>query len=104
MFVGMHAALAAATHVDELAITMDQGAAFMEAAGNVARHYAIQTTQKTMDWIAFAGVAAGLYVPKILAINAKRAAQQQAPQHHNGGAEVLDMTTLIRPNGADYAN
>jgi len=68
LFVGAHVLLAAKTGVPELAINMDEGQQFMKAAQNVMRHYSVQTTQKAMDWISFAGVSAMIYVPRVVAL------------------------------------
>lgn len=72
MFVGLHALLADRTNVPQIAITEDEGARFMGAAQNVLRHYSVETTQKTLDWIAFAGVGAGIYMPRLAAIGIER--------------------------------
>lgn len=39
----------------------EEGEQFMRAAQNVLRHYSVETTQKTLDWIAFGGVTLSLY-------------------------------------------
>ena len=48
----------------------------MKAAQNVARHYSVQTTQKTLDWIAFAGIGVGMYGPRVVAIAVRERGQQ----------------------------
>jgi hypothetical protein len=80
MFVAMHLMLAQMSGVEELAITPDEGDAFMKSAQNVARHYSVATTQKTLDWIAFAGCTAGMYVPRGIAVAAKRRGKKQASE------------------------
>jgi hypothetical protein len=80
MFVAMHMMLAQLSGVEELAITPDEGDAFMKSAQNVARHYSVATTQKTLDWIAFAGCTAGMYVPRGIAVAAKRRSKKQASE------------------------
>ena len=72
MFVGLHVAIAGATKTPEFAITDEEGDQFMKAAQNVMRHYSVETTQKTLDWIAFAGVCAQIYAPRIVAVAAKK--------------------------------
>lgn len=72
MFVGLHVMLAERTQTPELAITEDEGKAFMEAAQNVMRHYSVETTQKALDWTAFVGVAAGMYMPRIAAVGMRK--------------------------------
>lgn len=81
MFVGLHAALAIRTGVEELAITPDEGEQFMTRAQAVMRHYSVETTQKTMDWIAFMGCAGMIYAPRAAAIwNAKMQRPSRQPQ------------------------
>lgn len=71
MFVGFHAGIAMLTNTPELIIQDAEGAAFMKASQNVMKHYSVETTQKTLDWIAFCGVACSIYVPRAVAIWAK---------------------------------
>lgn len=77
MFVGLHAMLAMQTKTPELAISEQEGRDFTKAAQNVMRHYSVQTTQKTLDWIAFAGVATGMYGTRAFAISVRRAAERK---------------------------
>jgi hypothetical protein len=94
MFVGLHAVLAMKTGVAELAISDDEGAQFMARVADVQRHYDVRTTQKTMDWIALVGCAAGIYVPRAVAFMAAR----NAPAEPESAA-VIEMPQFIRPNG-----
>lgn len=68
--------LAQTLGVEEIAITDDEGKAFLGAAKNVMRHYNVQTTQKTMDWIALVGVAATIYAPRIAAIGMRKRSER----------------------------
>ncbi len=94
MFIGLHLGLARLTGIEELEISDDEGKSFMTAAQNVARHYSVQTTQKTMDWIAFAGVTASIYATRAVVIVRNRKIEsepkrpEQAPQ-------------MMWPNAAD---
>jgi hypothetical protein len=68
--------IAQASKTPELAINMDEGEHIMKAAQNVMRHYNVQSTQKTLDWISLAGACSMVYVPRVIAIAAnKRVAQ-----------------------------
>lgn len=78
MLVGVHAILAMQTKTPELAITEQEGKDFTRAAQNVLRHYSVQTTQKTLDWVAFLGVTAGMYGTRAFAISARHAAEKAA--------------------------
>lgn len=97
MFVGLHALLAMKTGIPEIAISDDEGAQFFARVADVQRHYNIQTTQKTMDWIALVGCTAGIYIPRVVAIIATQG-QSGAPAEPEQ-AGVIDMTQMFRPNG-----
>lgn len=77
---------------------------FMQRAQNVLRHYSVQTTQKTMDIMAFVGVAAFLYVPRVVALANKSKAprvvtptfqQQPQPVQANDAPPGSPMETLF---------
>lgn len=84
MFVGVHMMLAVKTNTPELIIQQDEGEAFMKAGQNVLRHYSVEATQKTLDWLAFAGIGGGMYLTRGVAISARltqeRAERQVAPR------------------------
>lgn len=77
MFVGLHALLANNLDTPELAISPDEGKQFMTAVQNVMRHYSVETTQKSLDWIALAGCAAGMYFPRVAAVSIRRKGRQR---------------------------
>lgn len=97
MFVGLHVMLAERTDTPELAIAEDEGKAFMEAAQNVMRHYSVETTQKALDWTAFVGTAAGMYMPRMAAIGMRKRATRQpraraaSPAPVQGGGQVVPI-------------
>jgi len=76
MFVGIHAMLAIQTNNPELMISDAEGKSFMNAAQNVMRHYSVETTQKTLDWIAFLGIGVGIYGTRVVAISNRRAVEK----------------------------
>ena len=82
MFVGMHVLLADRTNTPELMMGMDEGQAFMGAVQNVMRHYSVQTTQKTLDWVALFGTASSMYMPRIVGYNMRKRMERagQAPR------------------------
>jgi hypothetical protein len=92
MFVGVHAMLAMQTKTPELAIEPVEAASFMKAAQNVLRHYSVQTTQKTLDWIAFLGVAGGMYGTRAFAISARLAAERAT----KGDGKVMQFRRPVR--------
>lgn len=76
MFVGLHAILAERTGVPELQMSDDEGKQFMLAAQNVMRHYSVETTQKTLDWIALFGTAGGIYGTRFAAYQMRKNAEK----------------------------
>lgn len=101
MFVGLHALLAMRLKVPELEMTLAEGVEFTKAAQNVMRHYSVRTTQKTMDWIAFAGVTAGLYAPRIMA--ARIRVRMEAEARREARNEASSFSPHIEPvNGINW--
>ena len=76
----MHIGLAQLTGAPELALDPAEAEKLCTAAENVARHYSITTTQKTLDWIALGGVLAGVYLPRLYVIGQRRGSRRKAPQ------------------------
>jgi len=76
MFVGMHVMMAERTNTPELMMGMPEGEAFMGAVQNVMRHYSVQTTQKTLDFIALFGTASAMYAPRVVAYNLRKKAER----------------------------
>lgn len=97
MFVGVHVMLAMQTQTPELAISDDEGKAFLGAAQNVARHYSVETTQKTLDWIAFVGVSVSMYGTRSVAIMTRHRAERA--NKSGSGSTVRDP-----PGGASVLN
>lgn len=90
MFVGLHAALAMASRTPEWEISDEEGVAFQKAAQSVLRHYSVETTQKTMDWIAFSGVTVGIYGTRLVAISQRKRHEREKPSQQS--AQVFDFT------------
>lgn len=57
-----------ATQTPELVITDDEGKQFLNSAQDVLRHYSVETTQKTIDWIAFMGSFGMMYGTRYIAV------------------------------------
>lgn len=68
---------------------MEEATSFMGAAERVARHYSITTTQKTLDWIAFMGIAAGIYGTRFVAIAARK--RHERPVEAAATFNVMDL-------------
>lgn len=97
MFVGLHATLATMTQTPELAITEQEGKDFMKAAQNVMRHYSVQSTQKTLDWLAFAGAASGMYGTRLFAINMRKRMAESEGRGTRGTVLKFPDRPPIRP-------
>lgn len=97
MFVGLHTMLAMQTDTPEFMLSDEEGRDFTKAAQNVMRHYSVQSTQKTLDWIAFGGITVGIYGPRFVAVRLRKAqeARGAAPGGHwrpgDGSGEVVEL-------------
>lgn len=63
--------LAIRTGIEEFQVGEDEMAAFLGAAQKVARHYSVETTQKTLDWVAFVGISGQVFGTRAVAISVK---------------------------------
>lgn len=80
---------AGASNVPELAIDMQEGDTFMKSAQNVMRHYSVESSQKTIDWLAFGGTVCMIYGTRFGAYMLRRRSEQQEQQRP--GATVYQM-------------
>jgi hypothetical protein len=80
LLIGAHALLAGFTKEDIWKLEQEEAHRFSGALENVARHYDIQTSQKTVDWIALAMVAGGIYGTRVYAISVKKSMAKKAQQ------------------------
>lgn len=87
--------LAQATHTPELELTEDEAKEFLTQAQRVARHYSVETSQKTLDWITFIGAGAAMYGSRAIAIRNRHRDERRAAQERHGRRVVP-----LRPNGA----
>lgn len=78
MFVGLHVVLSNSLAVPELTMDMAEGEQFMKSAQNVLRHYSVETTQKSLDWIAFGGTCCMIYGTRFGAYMLRK--RSEAPQ------------------------
>ena len=98
LFVGAHIQLAAATDTPELAITEDEGAEFLKRAQNVLRHYSVETTQKTLDWISFYGVIGMMYGTRGVAIYNRRRGEREPRQRPDQGEVIRGRFRPLPPD------
>lgn len=99
--------LALRTGHEELELTEAETKSFMTAAQNVARHHSIETTQKTIDYIAFLGVTAQVFGTRILAVVVKEGKKRRAPlppptQPVQLTPALAEQSNGIVVNGGDY--
>lgn len=86
LLIGASVLLENKLEVDGVAISPAEADSFMTAAQNVARHYSVETTQRTLDWIAFLGVTASVFGTRAVAVvvaksrNRRAAPQRSTPQ------------------------
>ena len=78
--------LAIRTGLEEFQVGEEEMGHFLKAAQNVARHYNVDTTQKTLDWIAFVGVGGQVFGTRAIAISLKLRDRPKARQR--GGDNV----------------
>ncbi len=72
VLVGIHLGIAHATNSPEMTLADEEATGFLIAAQNVMRHYSIEATQRSLDWVAFFGCVAGIYGPRAVAIKVRR--------------------------------
>lgn len=82
MLFGVHSMLAMITKTPELMLSEGESALLAKAAMDVAQHYPIGASEKTMAWANLAMVAGGLYGSRVVAVIQTRkteAAKRPAP-------------------------
>lgn len=103
MFAGLHVMLAA-RGAPELVITEQEAKDFMGAAQNVLRHYSVKTTQKTLDWLMFIGVAGGIYGPRLMAVSIRQAEDRRAKGGPARRGQVLPFPSMASSGGPPQAS
>lgn len=83
VYVALHGMLAGATGNPEWLMEQSDGDRMALAWSNVARHYDIKTTQKTLDWIAAGAITATIYYPRFFAIRRRHQAEAAARRRQN---------------------
>lgn len=90
-----HLMAAAAFKMPELALTQDDNAKLAAAFADVAQHYPIGVDPKTAAWVNFGIVAAGLYVPRVIA--ARKRKTGKVVHQSEAVAEVAQPGDSIMP-------
>lgn len=79
-----HMMLAKIAKVPEIALDEDEAQKLANATANVARHYNIAVSQKTLDWTNFATAICGIYGTRLIAIANKKRQEANARPIHTG--------------------
>lgn len=103
MFVGLHVLMAERTQTPELMMSMEEGEAFMKSVQNVMRHYSVQTTQKTLDWIALFGTASSMYAPRFVGYNMRRRIERAGGSVRRAAPPVQQRGEPAKPGPAPDA-
>ena len=81
--------------VEGLTLQADEADRFLKAAQNVARHYSVETTQRTLDWIAFAGVSVQVIGTRVVAVmvtnKRKQSVRPQQTPHAPSSEPVVNL-------------
>jgi hypothetical protein len=86
------------TGIAEFAVSPEEMEEFTKAAGNVARHYNVETTQKTLDWIALVGVSAHVFGTRAVAIMVRTRKDRKSGERRRP-AEVRHLRPVTDPPG-----
>lgn len=87
MFV--HAALASATNIPEIAINDDEGKHLARAIADVQQHYGAVLDPKTQAWVNLAIVAGSMYLPRVMIARA-RMQLAHAPQQERAAPQTVE--------------
>lgn len=88
--------LAMQTGHEEMAVGAEEAGAWLKSAQNVMRHYSVETTQKTIDWLAFCGVTAQVFGTRAVAIAVKN--RNARPNNVRPLRAVAPENLDIQPN------
>jgi len=76
--------LAMMVRIPEMRIDESEAAKLSKGIANVARHYDVTATQKTIDWSNLVMVLAMIYGTRMMAIGARRKADRQKQREERG--------------------
>lgn len=82
LLIGIHALIAQRTNCEAWELTEDEAKGFLKACGNVARHYGVKQTQRTIDHIALFASLGTIYGTRIMAYRVQKMSEQS--EHPNG--------------------
>lgn len=104
MLVGISTMLAMRMDAPEFAVPQDEMAYFLKTAQNVARHYNVETTQKTLDWIAMIGVGGQVFGTRAVAFAVRTRNERAQPGQATPAAPGRTNIHPLRPDFFDGAS
>lgn len=93
ILLSSHLIMATMMKAPNLALDQKEARALAEATVNVTRHYNVQATQKTIDWVNFATTAFMIYGTRAIAYGAERKKQKAADQSVTGPQPAAGIFT-----------
>ena len=87
--VGIHVLLAENLRAPELVISETESTEFLARAQAVLRHYKLETTQLTLDWLSLIGAAGAIYGTRAVAMRVRR--QRERAEGGMVGRRVVDF-------------
>jgi hypothetical protein len=85
MLAGVHILLAERTGLPPLAMSEPEAREICKRGSAVLAHYSFETTQKTLDWLAFGGCLSMAYLPRIAACGLILRQRAAGPRPAPGG-------------------
>lgn len=89
--------LAKAAKIPELQLDEDEAKKLADATANVARHYNISVSQKTLDWSNFVTALSTIYGTRIFVIAKTRQDKKNGAQQETTPARTADIKPQTPP-------
>lgn len=83
MLAGATASFAAMKEIPEFEISEEESIEFMQKAQAVLRHYAVETTQKGVDFIALFGISFSIVSTRVAAYSLRMKSEKRSAQNDN---------------------
>lgn len=102
MLAGATASFAAMKDVPEFEVSEQESAEFMQKAQAVLRHYAVETTQKGVDFIALFGVSFSIVSTRVAAYSLRVKSEKQSA--HNDNHPLGAFPHVIHADAEQFRN
>ena len=100
--VAVYMGLARLSKCPEWEITQEEAENFRKKAENVARHYSVEATQKSLDWAAFAMVFGMMNVTRLLVISERKKEERLANAQPRPSAQVFNLNReTVQPSSPE---